>query len=398
MAQGSIVWRCRICGNKSSGTCKHPKARYSIVYYVGKRQKWEVISRTKKDAQRRLTEVFGDLYRGTLHAPKPVIFREFAVQWLQYVEGRLRPLTLRSYEQLVRLHLIPAFGDLLLSQVTAEHAQSLMSTCRKEKGLSPRTTNYVLAVLKRMYRYAHQRKLIRENPIQYVSALKYEMQEMEFLTPAEIRLLLQHADEPYRTLFLTAALTGMRMGEILGLQWGDVDWHNNVIRVRRSLFWFHTNRTALVGGSERQWWRFSPPKTRMSIRSVVLSPKVREALEVYKCGSPRSPHDLVFCNQEGGPLVGRRVYEQHFLHTLARAGLRKIRFHDLRHTFASLLVAQGAHVKVISSQLGHTSVTTTMDRYAHLLPGVQDGIGERLDTLVFADNGLAQMTTQAAPC
>ena len=172
----------------------------------------------------------------------------------------------------------------------------------------------------------------------------------------------------------------MRRGELLGLQWGDIDWDNNVIHVRRSLF--RHNKEELNGG-EKQLWRFSTPKSKRSIRTVDLSPKLRGALELHRLGCSVSPHDLVFCTSNGEPIDANNMVNREFLPALSRAGLRRVRFHDLRHTHTALLIAQGAHVKFIQSQLGHASITTTLDRYGHLLPEARHGAGERLDAMVF---------------
>jgi len=235
-----------------------------------------------------------------------------------------------------------------------------------------------------MFRHAQEWGLVRDNPAQRIRQVRVEPKEMDFLRPDEIRLLLQHADEPYRTLFLTAVLTGMRRGELLALQWGDIDWHNDVIHVKRSLFWHNKEELASANGQGTVLWRFSTPKSTRSIRTVIMSPKLKEALELYRLQCPVSPQDLVFCTTGGGPMNANNMINREFLPTLSRAGLRRIRFHDLRHTYTALLIAQGAHAKFIQSQLGHASITTTLDRYGHLLPEAQQGTGERLDAMVFS--------------
>ena len=115
------------------------------------------------------------------------------------------------------------------------------------------------------------------------------------------------------------------------------------------------------------------------------SPHLREALENHRLTCPVSPDDLVFCNHQGNPIDTCNLYAREFLPTLSRAGLRRIRFHDLRHTYTSLMISQGVHIKFIQSQLGHASIQTTLDRYGHLLPELSQGVGERLDASVFGD-------------
>jgi len=183
----------------------------------------------------------------------------------------------------------------------------------------------------------------------------------------------------------------MRRGEVLGLQWGDLDWHHANIHVRRSLVWYTARDREALADNPRQRWRFTTPKSERSFRTIVMSPHLRDALERHRLTSPVSPHDLVFCTPEGRPLDPNNLVKRVFLPTLARAGLRRIRFHDLRHTYTSLLIAQGAHVKFIQSQLGHASIQTTLDRYGHLLPETRRDVGARLDQLVFGADPHANM-------
>ena len=383
MAQGSIIWRCRTCGNKAAGTCQHPKAAYAIVYRVGKRQKWKTVGRAKKDAQRRLTRILSQLHDGTFRETQPVLFSVLAHQWLRdYAQGAVKPLTYRFYRTLLTVHLIPAFGEQVLTQIAPQDVQGFLARCLRDKHLSPKTTNSLLTLLKGVLTRAEDWGYLRENPAKRVKPVRSDPKEMGFLRPDELRRLIQHADEPFRTLFLAAALTGMRRGELLGLQWGDIDWHNSIIHVQRSLY--HTLKWELDGNADKHdGWRFSTPKSQRSIRTVAMSPKLRVALELHRLQCPRSQHDLVFCTKDGQPMHAENMIRREFLPALSRAELRRIRFHDLRHTYTTLLIAQGENPKLIQAQLGHASIETTLDRYGHLLPDSHQHLGDRLDAQVF---------------
>lgn len=388
MAQGAIVWRCRRCGNKSHGTCQCRFAKYYIVYLFGQKQKWEAVSRSKREAENRLAERMGEIQGGTYREIKKQIFKEFSAQWLRdYVSSRVKPSTLRSYTGLVEKHLDPFFGNFLLNRIEPQHIQSFIAETIREKKLSPRTVNYLVMVLKMMFKQAKLWRLLRENPAENISRVRQEQQEMDFLSPEEIRLLLQHSDEPFRTLFLVAILTGMRRGELLALQWGDINWPSNVIHVKRSLFWYINDEV-----EEERRWIFSSPKSRKSIRTVVMSPKLREALQIHRINGAVNPHDLVFCTKRGTPLDPDNMIKQQFHPALDRAELRRIRFHDLRHTYTALLIAQGAHAKFIQSQLGHASIQTTLDRYGHLMPETHVGVGEQLDHQIFSKSDNEKVT------
>jgi integrase len=200
---------------------------------------------------------------------------------------------------------------------------------------------------------------------------------MDFLTPEEIRLLLAQVRPHYYPFFLSAALTGMRRGELLGLQWGDIDWHGEQIRVRRGLY-FEAHRKE----KERKW-RFISPKSYNSIRAINMSPTLALELKKYKLAHFPGSLDLVFANEDGNPIEPDNLVKRDFLPALRRAGLRQVPFHSLRHSFTALLIAQGENIKYIQSQLGHASVQTTLDRYGHLLPATHKEAGKRLDQTLF---------------
>jgi len=165
-----------------------------------------------------------------------------------------------------------------------------------------------------------------------------------------------------RTLVLTAVMTGMRRGELLGLKWEDVDLEGGKIHVRRAL------------------WRgkFVAPKSRRSRRAIDAPATVRAALARLPS---RFEGELVFCGPQGHPLDPENFTKRDFARVLRRSGVRRIRFHDLRHTYTSLLIAQGAHPKYIQAQLGHASIQTTLDRYGHLMPDVHAAEAKKLDQL-----------------
>jgi integrase len=194
---------------------------------------------------------------------------------------------------------------------------------------------------------------------------------MDVFTPEEVRRLLDAQEEPLRTLLLTAVLTGMRQGELFGLQWEDIDFARNQVHVRRSL-WHGTLGT---------------PKSRRSRRAIDMPPTLERALQQL---STTRRSDFVFCSERGTPLDADNFRHREFPAALRRAGLRRIRFHDLRHTYTSLLIAHGAHPKYIQAQLGHASIQTTLDRYGHLMPQLHQAEAQKLDELVFPDQQVSQ--------
>ena len=236
------------------------------------------------------------------------------------------------------------------------------------KELSPKTVLNVTVVLKEMLKHAVQWGYLDANPAQYAERPQGEDQEMQILTPPEIRRLLDAADEPTRTLLLCAVLTGMRRGELLGLRWEDIDLEGHSVFVRRALW-----RGKIV-----------TPKSRRSRRTIDMAPTLRSALTRLPS---RFQGGLVFCRPDGKPIDPDNFTHREWARVLRRAELRRMRLHDLRHTYASLLIAQGAHPKYIQAQLGHASIQTTLDRYGHLMPDAHAAEARKLDRLVFGENG-----------
>ncbi|MGH6634755.1 MAG: site-specific integrase [Gammaproteobacteria bacterium] len=187
------------------------------------------------------------------------------------------------------------------------------------------------------------------------------------MSPPEINALLAASEGRWRIIILAAVLTGLREGELLGLSWGDIDWNTRQIYVRR---------TYSAG-------RFNTPKTASSRRKVDMPSQLVTELKRWKLECPPGERDLVFPSGAGNPENHSNLLRRGFYPALRRAGLRKIRFHDLRHTYASLLIANGENIKRIQESLGHSSCQITLDTYSHLLPGGGGGVAERLGALVF---------------
>lgn len=385
MARGSIVKRCALCrkpGVKcSSRKCPNKDVSYHIVYRINNKQKWELAGHNKKAAERLLAQRISDINNGTYFRPKDILFEEFSQIWLNNVpKPRVKLSTYRGYKSDINRHLIPAFGDKLLKEILQEDIEEFLSELLDS--LNSKTVNNIRLTMLMIMDYARRRKYIVENPIADIRPFKVDHKEMDFLNPKEIRLVLKHAEEPFKTLLLTAILTGMRRGELLALQWGDIDWNSNSLFVRRALDW----RYGKNAYREEENWPFTTPKTKNAIRAIVMSPRLKQALEIHKIYAPVNELDLVFSNAEGNPIDPENMVKREFYFTLSLAGLRRIRFHDLRHTYATILISQNENLKFIQSQLGHASVQTTIDRYGHLLPVNQLAIGSKIDEKIFGIN------------
>jgi integrase len=357
------------------GAIRKRGKQYAIRYYdAAGRRRWETIGPNLHEAKQVLAERMWERRNGKFCLNRqPITMKEFAAKWdVDYVTvqvrlGRMKESSAESCRSRLRLHVVPFFERLQLDAITLPHVREFMMALLA-KELSPKTVLNVMVVFKEMLKHAVQWGYLDANPAQYAERPRGEDQEMQILTPPEIRRLLDAADEPTRTLLLCAVLTGMRRGELLGLRWEDIDLEGHRVFVRRALW-----RGKIV-----------TPKSRRSRRTIDMAPTLRSALTRLPS---RFQGGLVFCRPDGRPIDPDNFTHREWARVLRRAELRRMRFHDLRHTYASLLIAQGAHPKYIQAQLGHASIQTTLDRYGHLMPDAHAAEARKLDRLVFGENG-----------
>jgi len=274
-----------------------------------------------------------------------------------------------KYKGHVGNYLKPFFGTTRINRINFDAIERFIAFCN-QKGVIAPTLKKFLVTLEQILKYATRKRYIDHNPIREIERPKdqREKKEIDFLRPDEIRALLENTpDQKYRTLFLLAVMTGMRQGELLGLKWTDIDWFNRKIYVRRTF----------------NHGRFFEPKSRTSKRAIDMTPTVISELKKWKLACPHNELDLVFPNENGKPINSQNMVKRQFLPAIRRAGLREIHFHCLRHTYASLLIAQGEHPKYIQAQMGHSSVNVTMGVYGHLIESVNIEASRRLDKAVF---------------
>ena len=357
MARGSIVKRGR---------------NFSIVYYVGKTQKWRSIGPSKKEAERALRDTMTRIDRSQYADLQRIGFADFCQVWLRdYAALNVRPATLSSYKSIIRNHLAPEFENRALTSLRPADVREVIA--RLAENRTTKTARNVLVLLSKILGDALEDGYLYTNPALRIKRPRIERVEMSFLSPAEIRSFLEHVRPKHYAFFLTACMTGMRRGELFALKWSDVNWTRTQLHVRRTVY----------------QGKFSEPKTRTSIRAVNMAPSLVATLKRHRVSSPPSELDLIFANEAGRTIDADSFVRREFLPSLTRAGLQRIRFHDLRHSFATLLIHQGENVKYVSAQLGHASTQITVDRYGHLLPEVHNGAGERLEKTVFGNSFLS---------
>ncbi len=275
------------------------------------------------------------------------------------VHGR-RASTVEAFESGLRVHLVPYFGDLPIGRITHEDIERFMSHLRT-KGLAPKSVKNYLSTLHSVFDYALRKRWIGENPCRLVTKPQTDDSDADirFLTLDELDAVIRAIDDAdlrgpvERVLYRVAAMTGMRQGELLGLRWQDVDWLVAKVRVRQSF----------VRGE------FGKPKSKRSSRGVPLAMRVAAELEsLHRLSAYKADADLVFAHpQTGRPLDRSKVLKRLKGHCRA-AGVREIRFHDLRHTFGTTMAASGVPLRTLQEWMGHRDIKTTQI-YADYCPG-----------------------------
>ena len=361
------------------------KGVWQLQVYVGvgpdgkRRRHFETVRGRKGDAQKRLTELLASLNKGVYTPSVRLTVGDLLRMWLTgYVKTNCSQRTLDGYCSIVDNHLIPAFGCHQLKHLNQQHIQSYYSQAL-EKPLSSRTVHHHHRVLSQALKYAVRQGYLGRNPCDLVDPPSPKGKTMRTLTQAEVvDLLIAAADSYYYPVIYTAVSSGLRQAELLGLRWRDIDIASRSISVSRTLY------------KRRGVCQFNEPKSERSRRRVAMTSKLAEFLGEYRLERERLYHqtgrtvtldDLVFASVEGAP-IDAGVLSHAFARTTKRAGLGNVRFHDLRHTFASLMLQRGAKPKVISECLGHASVAFTLDVYSHIIDGMQSEAMALLDEVL----------------
>jgi integrase len=331
------------------------------------RQRTKILP-SKADANRFLHAVETEVVRGTWTDPSlaRMRFGVYAARWRESL-SHVRPGTLSNIDSRLRRHIIPAFGDWPIGNIEPSDVRDFVAD-QVALGLSPGTVAGTYHLLARILSTAEIDCLIPRTPCKGIELPRNgRHQEMHFLGPAEVATLAETIEPRYRVLIYTAAYTGLRWGELAGLHVERCNLLRGSINVIEALT--EVNGHVEVGPTKTG-------KTRAVSIPRFLRDLLGEHLAMYG-----SPGGFVFTSAEGTPLR-RTFYRRHYKPAVRRAGLPEdLRFHDLRHTCAALLIAQGAHPKEIQERLGHSTIRLTFDRYGHLLPSLDDRLREGLDRL-----------------
>ena len=336
---------------------------------------------TKQRARELLRDIETKIERRTFaHEKKILTFAEVKAQWLGYKKQFLRETTWEVCEMNLRNH----FSDLDQIKISQIATTTVENFIGMRQGMNINTLRKLLVTFNQVMAYAVRHKFIDFNPVRDAERPRRQGKEgdekaIAILNPEQIRAFLEaETDEKYKTLFLVAIMTGARQGEILGLKWSDVDFSKKQISI---------NRTFNHG-------RFFTPKTKGSVRRIDLAPVVVKELAGWKLKSGGQDEGLIFPNEAGEPMNYSNMVQRHFHQALQKAGTDRIRFHDLRHTFASLLLNQGTNIKYVQTQLGHSSPTVTLNVYSHLMKSENQEDVCRLENAIFQTTGHNLVTNE----
>ena len=368
-------------GNNEGSIRKRSDGRWEARLRVAGPQR-SIYGTTRDEVVRKLRAAQVQVDRGVPMPNERQTVAQYLERWLRdSVQLRVAPRTYTSYAMHVRLHIVPAIGTIPLAKLQPGHVQKLLND-KLKGGLSPATVNRIRSTLRAALNQACKWGEVSRNVATLVDLPKEERPEIEPLTPQEARAFLVHVhDHRWEALFVVALATGLRQGELLGLVWTDIDLDVGKLTVRASL-------QRINGALQRV-----SPKTAQSRRTIVLAETAIAALRTQraqqkrarlKAGEQWQENSYVFTTRIGTPLDAAEV-TRGFQEILAEAGLPRKRFHDLRHSCATFLLAQGVSHRDIMAILGHSGITVTMNTYAHVLPETQRDAARRMDAVLRGD-------------
>jgi integrase len=355
-------------GHGEGAIYERPDGRWTAAVELGwqggKRRRKYVYGRTRREVAQKLRAVQRAQQDGGVLADERTTVERYLIDWLAVVKPSLRWRTWQRYEQYARLHAIPGIGRVRLSKLTPQHLQGLYAD-RLRAGLSPTSVLHLHRLMHRALGQAVRWNLVPRNVADLVDPPRMPRYEHAAFTPEQAeRFLAAIRGDRLEALFVLALVTGLREGELLGLRWSDVDLDAGTVTVRGAM-----------QPDERGRRVIDETKTRSSRRLVVL-PRLAvaamlrhrtvQARERLRAGSRWEELGLVFPNTVGRAILPQNLVQRSLYPLLERAGLPRLRFHDLRHSAATLLLARGVHPKVVSELLGHAQIGITLDLYSHV--------------------------------
>jgi integrase len=365
--------------NREGTIYKRPNGTWAAQVTVdGKRL--TKYAKTQRECRQWLKETLGQIDQGLTAGVAKITLEQYLLRWLETVKSVLRPNTYLQYVQVCRDHIIPKLGKIRLRDLRPDHIQTLYSI-KLDEGLSARSLETTHAILHKALKQALIWSLITRNPAELVRKPRRIRKEMRYWTADQVRQFLAAAkNNRLYALFYLAITTGLRQAELLGLMWSDLDQDKGTLSIQRQVY--------RVAG---QGLVFTEPKTAAGRRSIVLSRadldilkqhRTRQLEERLLAGSKWQEQNLIFTSRRGTPIDSSTMTCRDFADIINTANVPKIRFHDLRHTAATLMLQSGVHPKVVQERLGHADIKVTLNTYSHVLPSMQEDAAEKISKLI----------------
>lgn len=352
--------------------------RYGKDDQTGKYQRYtEQFNGGSKDAAKRLTQILNDIDLGKFAPSSKITVEQYLTTWLDdYCKPNLSTNTYSLYKYLCEKHIIPEIGKLILTDLKPQQLQHLYSV-KKESKLSSRTVQLIHITIHKALKNAVKTNQLMRNVAEAVDPPRATRHEFQILSPTDIQLFLEFArDTDYYALFYTYFFTGMRRSEALALRIKDLNLPESL----------SVNRTMQVVGTEIT---FKEPKTKNSRRVIPLTPSNAAILQEYidemngirakAKNEPMAGDDLLFCHTDGSP-IRPDVITHLWMKLRTKCGLKDVRLHDARHTFATIHLELGTYTKVVSEILGHAGTAITQDLYTHKVSALHEAAARSLDS------------------
>jgi integrase len=356
-------------GNGEGSVTLRKDGRWVARFTAADGTRRPLYAKTRAEASRKLRAAMKQNDEGTLPVAGKRSVEQFLNAWLAGVESTLQPTTFRRYEQYMRNQAIPAIGKVQLKSLTPEHLTHLYKV-HLDDGLSPTTVGHLHTALHTALSQAVKWNYVPRNVAGLAKKPKPARNEMKTLNEDEaLRLLDAARADRFEALYVLALTTGLRQGELLALRWRDVHLDRAVLQVRGTL------------QPTREGLKIAAPKTKSSANERRLAPvaidairrhKIAQNAERLRLGEAWEDNDFVFANEVGRPVSASNLRARSFIPLLKKAHVPTVRFHDLRHTAATLMLEKNVHPKIVSAMLGHSSIAITLDTYSHVTKTAYD--------------------------
>jgi integrase len=362
-------------GHGEGSIYQRKDGRWTASITLENRKRKYFYGETRKEVQEKLKVALHQQQQGTLATGPKQTVKQYLDQWLEEVhKPTIRLSTYLNYRRYLDRYILPALGQIQLQKLTAQQVQALYARKQKE-GIVPGTIRFIHAILHKAFDQAVRWKLVAHNVCDEVTPPRNEKHEIKPLTKEQAQKLLETVRGHHLEALLTIALiTGMRRGELRSLRWGDINFEDKSLQV------CHTVENLTGYG-----YRENEPKSSRGKRRIALPDFAVEMLKMHRVkqiearltvGAAWIDRDLVFCRANGDFLPASTLL-YNFDKLLKEAGIPHIRFHDLRHSAATILLMKGVHPKVVQEILGHSSISMTMDVYSHVLPSMQKEVMDK---------------------